>query len=306
MEAFNLEELAARSQRPHRAVDGGKLILAAACLVAGIIPFARWIPGDLTPIVYTALVLTFALFARTRPTLHRYWELAFAFSIFGLVSVLDRLVNGYLGPSVMHDPPNGGDPLASTVSGTVVIQVLDSLCAIVPIVVLTRASGQDLGSIYIRKGVAGRWLICAVVFFLLFYVFLASLPLRPDSPARRLLPESGTLTLPGFVALTPALVIVSISNGFEEELLFRGLFLQKYDTLFGARLANIVQAIIFTSAHVGIGYTTSLLVFGALMIFPLGLFAGYLMRTTKSLIAPGIFHSALDMAIYLAFLSYAS
>ena len=306
MGASSPEELAARAQRPYAGVNGGKLILAGECLAAGIIPFARWIPGDLVPIAYTALVLAFALFARTRPTLRKYWELAFAFAIFGLVSVLDRFVNGYVGPFILHDPPNGGDPLASTVSGTVVIQLLDSLVAIVPIVVLTWISGRSLGSIYIRKGVLGRWLICAIVFFVLFYLFLASLPLRPDSPARRLLPESGTLTLVGFVALTPALLVVSISNGFEEELLFRGLFLQKYDVFFGARFANVLQAIIFASAHLGVSYTPSFLIFAALFIFPLGLFGGYLMRATNSILTPGILHSALDMAIYLAFLSYAS
>jgi hypothetical protein len=177
--------------------------------------------------VSSALICAAGL-SSTRPALRKYWELAFAFAIFGLVSVLDRFVNGYVGASILHDPPNGGDPLASTVSGTVVIQILDSLAAIVPIVVLTRISGRDLGSIYVRTGVAGRWLLGAIVFFVLFYLFLASLPLRPDSLARRLLPESSTLTLAGFTALTPALLLVSLSNGFEEELLFRGLFLQKY------------------------------------------------------------------------------
>ena len=141
MGASSPEELAAREQRPYPGIAGGKLLLAAACLAAGIIPYARWIPGDLVPLAYTALVLAFALFARTRPALRKYWELAFAFAIFGLVSVLDRFVNGYVGPSILHDPPNGGDPLASTVSGTVVIQLLDSLvrnCA-------DRRTHQDFG-----------------------------------------------------------------------------------------------------------------------------------------------------------------
>ena len=220
MGASTPEQLAAREMRTCRGVDSGKLILAVVCLAAGIIPFARWIPGDLVPIAYTVFALAFALFARTRSVLRKGWELAFAFAIFGLVSVLDRFVNGYFGPSILHHPPNGGDPLASTVSGTVVIQLLDSVVAIVPIVALTRISGRDLGSIFIRKGVAGRWLLCAIVVFVVFYAFLASLPLRPDSPARRLLPQSGTLTLAGFFSLTPALLVLSISNGFEEELLF--------------------------------------------------------------------------------------
>jgi uncharacterized protein len=285
---------------------GWRLVFAVVCLCLGIIPFARWIPGDVVPIVYVALLLAFALFAKSRPALRNYWQLAFAFAIFGLVAVLDRVVNGYVGTSLLHDPPNAGDPLASTVSGTVIIQLLDALSAIVSVVVVTRLSGQDLGSIYVRKGVLGRWFVFAIAFFVVLYVFLASLPLRPDSPARQLLPENGTLTLGRFLTLSPALVLVSLSNGFEEEFLFRGLFLQKYEVFFGARVANILQAIVFTSAHVGVTYTPNFLLFAVLGIFPLGLFGGYLMRRTNSMITPGIFHGALDMGIYLAFLSYAS
>ena len=285
---------------------GQRLGLAVVCLCLGIFPFARWIPGDSVRIAYVAVLLAFALFARSHPFARKYWELAFAFAIFGLVAVLDGFVNGYVGTSLLHDPPNGGNPLASTVSGTVVIQLLDAASAIVPVVVLTRISGQDLGSISVRKGVLGRWFVFACVFFVLFYVFLATLPLRPDSPAHRLLPENSALTLGRFLALSPALLLVSLSNGFEEELLFRGLFLQKYERFFGAPVANTLQAMVFTSAHVGVAYTPNFLLFAVLLIFPLGLVAGYLMRATNSVITPGIFHGALDMGIYLAFLSYAS
>ena len=152
----------------------------------------------------------------------------------------------------------------------------------------------------------GRWFVFAIVFFVLFYFFLASLPLRPDSPAQRLLPESGTLTLGRFLVLTPALLVVSFSNGFEEEFLFRGLFLQKYGVFFGPRIANVLQAIVFASAHVGVTYTPNFLIFVVLLIVPLGLFGGYLMRATNSVITPSIFHGAVDMGIYLAFLSYAT
>ena len=285
---------------------GRRLILAAVCLGLGIIPFARWIPGDQVRIVYVVVLLGLALFARAQASLRKYWELAFAFAIFGLVAVLQSFINGYVGTSLLHDPPNGGDPLASTVSGTVVIQLLDSVVAIALVAVLALVSRRGLGSIYVRKGVLGWWFVAALAFFVVFYVFLATLPLRPDSPAQRLLPENSALTLSRFLVLTPALLVVSLSNGFEEEILFRGLFLQKYDLFFGARLANILQALVFAAAHVGITYTPNFLLFAILLIFPLGLFGGYVMRRTNSVVVPGIFHGALDMGIYLAFLSYAT
>jgi len=305
MNAPSLDMPATQGARFHHEV-GQQLILSIVCLCAGIVPFARWIPGDYTRIVYTVVLLAFALFARNYTSLRKYWELSFAFFILGLVAVLQSFVNGYVGTSILHDPPNGGDPLASTVWGTTVIQLLDSLSAIVPIVVLTRLSGSDLGSIYVRKGVLGRWFVFAAIFFVLFYFFLASLPLRPDSPAQRLLPQSGTLTLGRFLVLTPALLVVSLFNAFEEEFMFRGLFLQKYGVFFGPRIANVLQAIVFASAHVGVTYTPNFLLFVVLLIVPLGLLGGYLMRATNSVITPAIFHGAVDMGIYLAFLSYAT
>jgi membrane protease YdiL (CAAX protease family) len=139
---------------------------------------------------------------------------------------------------------------------------------------------RGLGSVYATRGALGRWFIFAVVFFVIFYVFLATLPLRPDSPANRLFPTNGPLTVAHFVSLTPALLVVSLSNGFEEEFLTRGLFLQKYETFFSARASNVLQAVVFSTAHVGVTYTPTILVF-LVIVFLLGLFAGYLMRTTN-------------------------
>src|SRR5260370_40832061 len=126
-----------------------------------MVPLGGGMRGEYTGIVYTAVFLAFALFARNHASLRKYWELSFAFFILGLIAVLQSFVNGYVGTSILHDPPNGGDPLASTVLGTTVIQLLHSLSAIVPIVVLTRLSGSDLGSIYVRTGVLGRWFVVA-------------------------------------------------------------------------------------------------------------------------------------------------
>ena len=89
----------------------------------------------------------------------------------------------------------------------------------------------------------------------------ATVALRPDSAAQRLLPTSGAVTLDRFLALTPALLLVAFSNGFQEEFLFRGLFLQKYNTFFDARVSNVLQAAIFSFAHAGVTYTPSALFF---------------------------------------------
>jgi len=67
-----------------------------------------------------------------------------------------------------------------------------------------------------------------------------------------------------------------------------------------------VQALVFSVAHVGITNSSVSLLFLAAFVFPLGLLGGHRMRATNSVIAPGIFHGALDIAIHVTFLSYAA
>jgi uncharacterized protein len=308
MRTPSLDEPVTNAQ-PSRLDFRQKSILGIVCLSAGIAPFAaRWIPDDMARIacglLLAAAYLAFTLFARNHAGLRQFWELSFAFCILAVANVLNDSIPGYVGTAVLHDPPNAGNPLASTVSGTVIIQLLESLIGAGSVVVLTKLSGRDLGSIYVRTGVIGRWLAFAALFFVVFYVFLATLPLRPDSPAHLFLPL-GALTLDRFLALTPALLVVSMSNGFTEEVVVRGLFLQKFNTFFNPRISNVLQAIIFSSAHAGITYSPSVLLFIVLYVFPLGLATGYLMRATKGILVPGIFHGTLDMGIYVGFLSAA-
>ena len=281
---------------------------ALLCLGAGVAPLAaRWIAGDVARIAYGALItaayLACALFARHAAALRRLWKLAFAFFIFALVQVLNRAIPGFVAGRLLHAPPRAGNPLAATVSGTLVVQVLETAIAIVPVVAFTLLSGQQPGAIYARAGKFGGWLIFASGFLIVFYGYLATLVLRPESPAHRLLPTHGPLTLQRFLALTPPLLVVAIANGFEEEVLFRGLFLQPYQAVFGVGVANVLQAAIFALAHAGIAYTPAVLLFIVALVFPLGLVTGYLMRVTNGVLAPAIFHAALDLAIYLPFLT---
>ncbi len=286
-------------------------VIAIACVCAGIAPLAaRWIADDTARIACGVLIaaafLAFTVFAKTHASLHQFWELAFAFFVLAVVQVLNNSIPGYVGTVILRDPPNGANPFASTISGTVVIQLVGTLIAVVPVVVLTYVSRGNLGSIYARTGVIGRWLALAIVFFVVIYVFTATIPLRPESPVQRLFPTPGVVTLDRFLALAPALLVVALSNGFEEEFLFRGLFLQKYNWFFDARVANVVQALVFSTAHAGVTYTPSALLFVLVLVFPLGLAFGYLMRATNGVLVPAVVHGALDMPIYVGFLFAAS
>jgi membrane protease YdiL (CAAX protease family) len=205
----------------------------------------------------------------------------------------------YFGIHILHQGPISGNPLASTVIGTVIIQLLDTLIAIGSIFVLTKASGKELSSVYAQNGKFGMLLVLSIIAFLIIGIISA----RHTS---HFIPTNGVFTLDRYLALTPALLVLVISNGLQEEFLFRGLFLEKYESFFSATVSIVLQAIVFSIAHLGISYTPSAAIFTFLFVFPLGLITGFLMHTTKGVTAPAIFHAGVDIPIYLAFLSYVS
>jgi membrane protease YdiL (CAAX protease family) len=295
-------EVTTLQRRQHPGIRG-RWTLAASCLAAGIACLAaRWIPGGVAVrvalgVLVAAALLAIALLTR-RTSAQAPGSLAFAFFVFAIVQVLNNSVPHYVATSLLGQPPVTGNPLASTVSGTVLIQLLDTALAAVPILVLTKAAGDDLSTIYLRRGVVGRGLVIAVAVFVLFYFAAAT------GMSERIFPVRSALSQRQFLALTPALLVVSLSNGFQEELLFRGLFLRRYLAIFGKHASNLLQAVIFTIAHAGITYTPIALIFLIVIVFPLGLMTGYLMRTTRGILAPLILHAGTDIPIYLAFLSY--
>ena len=181
------------------------------------------------------------------------------------------------------------------------MQLLETAIAAVPILVLAKLGGLDLASLYVRMRPVGRWLIFAILAFVVVYAFIATIPLRPGSPIQQLLPVDANFTVERVLVLTPALLVMAISNGFQEELLFRGLFLQRYTFFFGAVLANVLQATVFTFAHLDVAYTPML--FLVAIVSPLGLLAGFVMRASNSVFVPAILHGGLDILIYLGFLA---
>lgn len=83
--------------------------------------------------------------------------------------------------------PTAHNSLAATVHGSVIIQLIETTIAIVPVLVFTKLAGLDLGSIYLRRGRLGARFIIAIAGFGLFY----GLSLRG---AHRIIPTNGTVT----------------------------------------------------------------------------------------------------------------
>ncbi len=286
-----------------------QVLLVIFCLVAGLAyrASASLIPlgvGEDAFILGAAVVLlALALTAKRSNGLKRYWEVPFAFFVFFIAGFLG---DGNISPiqhffvsNVLHESTSANNPLASTVTGTVLAQLGGTILLAAPIVALTLASGRHLHEIFIARP-KNRW---GVVVGVICFAVIWFLALRGRTVS--FFPIHGELTTSRFLSLTPALVVLVLLNGFREELFFRGLFLNKYGRLVSPVLANVLAAVIFTSFHVEVKYAASVLIF---LVYTLvnGLILGWLMQRSGSLLASTIFHAGTDIPIFLVYLSYAS
>jgi membrane protease YdiL (CAAX protease family) len=101
---------------------------------------------------------------------------------------------------------------------------------------------------------------------------------------------------------TPWILIFVAGNAFNEELLFRGLFMQKYSPFVGRFCSNLVIAVPFALHHTGVAYAADTMIFLAILV-PLALLWGYLMQKTGSLWGSVLFHAGTDIPIVLGVFS---
>lgn len=290
---------------PRRPLTSGRtVIFAVACLVAGFLPVAAgYVPGGVVRFAYglviTVGLLALALLARRSSTLSRYWEIPLVFFGMALFWLADRYVPDFLRTQVLHVGTLSGNPIASTLSGTIIVQLDELVLTVLAVLVVLGISRTPLSSIYVRRGRVGRAYVIGVIGLLALY-FLTFRVLQHS----RFVSFQGSLDFSRYLSLTPALLVVIGTNAFLEELFFRGLLMSKLNIAFGPYVATLVQAVIFTSWHAGITYTPFLLAFLLLFIFPVGLLAGYLTRSSGSILPAWLFHMGADIPLYVGFLSY--
>ena len=283
--------------------------LVAFCLVGGLTYRASvsLVPSGILEdgfvLLLSALFLFLAVLARRGASLKRYWEIPFGFFVFTLAAFFG---DGNISPlqhlfvrDVLRETTNTNNPLASSVWGTVLAQLFGTVLLVTPIILLTKASGSDLRSIFIARSRHWWGLVIGVVCFLVLYF------LTVRGRTETFFPTHGAITGSRLLSLTPALVILVLLNGLREEMWFRSLFLNKYGRFLSPLSSNVLAAIIFTSFHVQVQYSASILPFLAYTLI-IGLVLGWLMQRTRSVLAPAIFHAGTDIPIFLVYLSYVS
>jgi membrane protease YdiL (CAAX protease family) len=230
-------------------------------------------------------LLAAALLAKRLPRLEKYWQLLFALMIMILAVSLD-LFSGKL----LFTMPGFND---STPSGFALMKLVEGILIPVVIILLTWASGEKLGAIYLQKGKLKRGLLIGIIAFV-----VAAATAVPCAS----LFGAVNLTFSRILSWLPWILIAALANGFMEELLFRGLFLRRLEPFTGKWIANILIAIVFISPHLTVSYTVSMSIFGFILI-PLALAWGFIMQNTDSIWASALFHAGMDIPIFLGIFS---
>ena len=241
-------------------------------------------------ICITAAFLLIALWLRKNEQRSKYFQVTFAFFIISLVTLLN---------SLLPFPGSSSDP---TVKGHLLHQIFSTLVIVIPIVLLTKLSGNSMDSIYLQKGRLRLGLLIGLVPFLFFVILILVFPAGLKY-ASMLFSISEDITYEKILSLMPTVVVFVLLNGFKEELWARGVFLKRLETFIGAWPSNILTAFVFAAGHVGVSYTPVLFIFLGIT-FALGLAWGYVMQKTNSLIGSALFHAAMDITIVLGIFSF--
>ncbi len=233
-------------------------------------------------VTFVGLPLIFSMMALLARWNRRFMEYLPAFCSFVIASV------GLLVMWLLDDFPRRWlnlDPKAP--SGRAVIKASDAIILLVTVIVLGKLLRIDFDSIYLRKGSRLKLgLAIGVAGFALMAVFAVVEAHSMDVANQRIL---------GWL---PWILIFVLANGFFEELIFRGLFLKKFEPLLGAPLANHLTAFVFAAGHAGVTYSSDILVFVAIT-FVFALIWGYLMQKTGSLWGSALFHAGADTLIMI-------
>jgi len=240
------------------------------------------IPGNIKLIIRIVLIVVSYFLWRwfNRRDMTELKNLAFAFMVLNLA---------FLIVSVFTTKFWGLD--METTNGIALSKFSDSAIITVVLVFSFLIAGYRLKTIYLSRGKFIPGIITGIVFFLIFgYLALNNPQQRPG---------------PGFLEKNWIWILMFVfSNGFMEELVFRGIFLDKLNMFFNHHLSILMTSVCFAVPHIIVQYQPNLLMFTGICLI-LGIICGYAMHLTRSIIAPALIHAGADLMIIVPiFASY--
>jgi uncharacterized protein len=241
-------------------------------------------------------LLALAVWARSYPPAQKYWKIAYAYFVAAFAQVVVWYAGNWLKPLL---------PAArSEMQFLAVDKLSQTLAVVLVIILLTWLVGDDLGSIFIKRGHLRQGLMFGLVSFGVFTVIFSVIAvLQSGASSSQGLTASG-LSLDTLRAAVPWILLFVLANGFLEELWFRGLFLRRLSPFLGIMGAVLVTALVFGMSHLGATYVTPAeqLLFPVIVV-ALGLVNGYVMLKTDSLWGSVLFHAGYDLLVIIPLLA---
>jgi len=242
----------------------------------------------------TAFFLAMALFLRRSPSLRRFWPIAYALFVAGFANAVNLSLGNWLGRMI---------PSTSLAQGYAIDKVSQAIPIVLAIILLTLLAGDDLGSIFLKKGNLKQGLLFGFISFGVFAViFTVIAVLQSNAPTTGGLFASG-VSLETLTTAMPWMLIFVFVNGFMEELWFRGISLGKLRPVLGVGLTVIVTALVFGISHTAGTYISPAerILFPAIVV-GLGLVNGFMMLKTDSIWGSVLFHVGYDLLVIIPIL----
>jgi membrane protease YdiL (CAAX protease family) len=255
-------------------------------MVFAIITLAPYLAKTILLIFHvslTAILFLCALFLRRSERGKPYWPIFYIFFV-----AAAAILTSYLFSDDLLRLFKGS---VTTPQGIATAKFSESLLRAIPILVLMPLMGFDWRSMYLKKGKVRIWLPIAIAALIVFPA-LAWFTVRSN--------QAGVLEK--LLPLWPWVLVFVLSNGFIEELLYRGLFLQKYTAFLGKGVANVLTALVFAILHTQVTYAPEMIQFLAIVLV-LSLVWGFVIQKSDSLWGAVLFHAAGDCLIVFGIFS---
>jgi membrane protease YdiL (CAAX protease family) len=234
------------------------------------------IPGNIKLIIRIVLLAIFFAFWYwfRKKNLTDLKNLAFSFMVLNLA---------FLVVSVFTEKFWGLD--TATSKGFALTKLSDSVIISTLLILSFTIGGYKLKNLYLTKGRLIPGLVIGSIIFALFgYLAINNPQVKME---------------PGFIRQNFVWILVFVfANSFMEELLFRGIFLEKLNCFFKPIWSIILTSVCFAAPHLTVNYSPNVLLFSGI-VFILGMMCGYAMHYTRSLIAPVLIHAGADLMIII-------
>jgi membrane protease YdiL (CAAX protease family) len=269
-------------------IKGLLMILFVGCsfLVFNIGGYNNFVPSSIVLltrfVVVCILSLSTLILYKKEGTQNGFWRLSFSFLIASIGLFCARIFGRWyeLIPGLS----------TATVEGVAVAKFAEVLPIVIPIIIGIWLLERDFTTVFLTGGDFKKSVMLGLV--------LSPVALIPFFALGGL---GLTASMDMIIGWIPWMLVFAFSNAFMEELMIRGLFLNKYSSLFGRTQSLVLTSVIFAIFHQAILSYTDIVAFSAFLVitFVLGLVWGYIMQRSGNIGGAVLAHAVADILLIL-------